>query len=83
MNSLFSFIFHHDTKTKGFMSSRNLCKKTKIGATPSSGDCSDDEYLLGLSTHDLGDIFVRLGDNTLTSAEKLFPNLSNEIMLMM
>ena len=56
--------------------------KTKIGSTPSSDDCDDDEYLLGFSTNDVDDILVRLGDESSRSAQKPFPNLPKENVLM-
>ena len=55
------------------MCSKKLRGKTKIGATPSSNDCDDDEYLLGFSTNDIDDILVRLGDESSKVVQKPFP----------
>ena len=44
----------------------------KNSSTTSSVHCDDDETILGLSTDDVDDILVVLGDETLRSDEKLF-----------
>ena len=49
----------------------------KIDSTPSSDACDDDEHLLGLSTVNIDDILVRLGGESLKSAEKRSSQSSN------
>ena len=59
------------------MSSSKL-RGRKIDSTPSSDACDDDdENLLGLSTVNIDDILVRLGGESLKSAEKQSSQSSN------
>ena len=56
------------------MSSRRLHEKN--ASTTSSVHCDNDEKILGLSTDDIDDILVGLGDESLRSAEKPFSQYS-------
>ena len=54
------------------MSSRRLHIKTRITSTPSLVYCDDDENSIVLSTDDIDDILVSLGDKSSRSAETSF-----------
>ena len=65
------------------MSSKKLRGKIIISSTLSSDDCDDDEDLVGLSTDNIDNILVRLGDEKLKQLKSHFPNLPTENVLSM